>query len=193
MTHPTLDTCGCCGGLADEGQTQTAEPRNRPGLPALDYRVGVHGSFFERMRRCLSAQPELRQLTARTTEDPSIALLDAWAVALDVLTFYQERFANEGYLRTATERRSILELARAIGYELDPGGRRVGLPGLQPRNRRGRPRVGTDRPRHPGAQHPGAGRAPPDFRNRRGDRGTPGVEHPRATPDAPPGSRPRCL
>ena len=121
MTHPTLDTCGCCGGLADEGQTRTTEPRNRPGLPALDYRIGVHGSFFERMRRCLSAQPELRQLTARTTEDPSIALLDAWAVALDVLTFYQERFANEGYLRTATERRSILELARAIGYELDPG------------------------------------------------------------------------
>ncbi len=37
-----------------------------------------------------------------------------------MLTFYQERIANEGYLRTATERRSILELARAIGYELRP-------------------------------------------------------------------------
>ena len=39
----------------------------------------------------------------------------------DVLTFYQERIANEGFLRTATERRSILELARLIGYELNPG------------------------------------------------------------------------
>jgi predicted phage baseplate assembly protein len=39
----------------------------------------------------------------------------------DVLTFYQERIANEGFLRTATERRSVLELARAIGYELKPG------------------------------------------------------------------------
>ena len=38
-----------------------------------------------------------------------------------MLTFYQERIANEGFLRTATERRSILELARAIGYELNPG------------------------------------------------------------------------
>ena len=38
-----------------------------------------------------------------------------------MLTFYQERIANEGYLRTATERRSLLELARAIGYELRPG------------------------------------------------------------------------
>ena len=38
-----------------------------------------------------------------------------------MLTFYQERIANEGYLRTATERRSILELARLIGYRLRPG------------------------------------------------------------------------
>ena len=50
-----------------------------------------------------------------------MALIDGWATVLDVLSFYQERIANEGYLRTATERRSILELARAIGYELNPG------------------------------------------------------------------------
>ncbi len=39
----------------------------------------------------------------------------------DVLTFYQERIANEGYLRTATERLSVRLLARAIGYQLKPG------------------------------------------------------------------------
>jgi hypothetical protein len=39
----------------------------------------------------------------------------------DVLTFYQERIANEGYLRTATERRSVLEMARVIGYGLNHG------------------------------------------------------------------------
>ena len=50
-----------------------------------------------------------------------IALFDAGAVIYDVLSFYQERIANEGFLRTATERRSILELARSIGYELNPG------------------------------------------------------------------------
>ena len=47
--------------------------------------------------------------------------MDAWATIDDVLTFYQERIANEGFLRTATERRSILEQARLIGYELNPG------------------------------------------------------------------------
>jgi hypothetical protein len=39
----------------------------------------------------------------------------------DVLTFYQERIANEAYLRTATERSSVRELARLIGYSLAPG------------------------------------------------------------------------
>ena len=38
-----------------------------------------------------------------------------------MLTFYQERIANEAYLRTATERVSLLELARLIDYELRPG------------------------------------------------------------------------
>jgi hypothetical protein len=63
----------------------------------------------------------LRGLTTRASDDPSIALLDAWAVLGDVLAFYQERIANEGYLRTAVERRSILELARLVGYTLRPG------------------------------------------------------------------------
>jgi hypothetical protein len=106
---------------------------NRPGLPALSYRLATHGGFFRRMLNRLPGQrvgpgsddPEaarpLAPLTARTPDDPAIALLDAWATVGDVLTFYQERIANEGFLRTATERRSVLELARGIGYELNPG------------------------------------------------------------------------
>src|SRR5258708_4886066 len=63
----------------------------------------------------------LRGLTTRSMDDPSLALLDTWAIVADVLTFYQERIANEGYLRTAVERRSVLELARLVGYKLRPG------------------------------------------------------------------------
>jgi predicted phage baseplate assembly protein len=70
------------------------------------------------MSRALARLP---QLTTRSSDDPAIALVDAWATVADVLTFYQERIANEGFLRTATERLSILQLARAIGYELNPG------------------------------------------------------------------------
>jgi hypothetical protein len=119
---PTLrdvaDTCGCCAGI--QSLTPVAV-ENSPGLPALAYRAGTHGRFKASMASSLSRWPSLRALTSRDDDDPTIGLLDAWASVLDVLTFYQERIANEGYLRTATETRSVLELARAIGYELSPG------------------------------------------------------------------------
>lgn len=60
-------------------------------------------------------------LTTREKSDPSIALFDAWAVLADVLTFYQERLANEGFLRTAREDRSLYELSRLVGYRPRPG------------------------------------------------------------------------
>lgn len=112
--------CDCCVGP----RVLTPLPTyNRPGLSALRYRVGTHGTFFETMQARLSSDdyPELAALRTREKSDPSIALLDAWSTVGDVLTFYQERIANEGYLRTATERRSVLELARLIGYALRPG------------------------------------------------------------------------
>jgi predicted phage baseplate assembly protein len=129
----TTETCGCCEGI----QILTPQPtENRPGLSALNYRVGTHGAFLETMKARLSTitvdapsadgqttetYTPLCALTTRDTDDFSIALLDGWATVADVFTFYQERIANEGYLRTATERRSILELARLVGYTLRPG------------------------------------------------------------------------
>jgi hypothetical protein len=69
----------------------------------------------------IPSQPTLKDLKTREDSDLSIGLMDSWALVADVLTFYQERIANEGFLRTATERRSLLELARSIGYEIKPG------------------------------------------------------------------------
>ena len=100
-------------------------PTNRPGLPALDARVGDHASLRQtliaRLTLCHAENSALAGLTTRAPGDFTLGLLDAWASAGDVLAFYQERIANEGFLRTATERRSVLELARAVGYELRPG------------------------------------------------------------------------
>lgn len=122
--------CGCCEGVEPITPESTV---NRPGLDALTYRIGTHASFLETMKarltsHCLGDACErgggrrpLAALTTRDGGDPAFALLDAWATVADVLTFYQERIANEGYLRTATERRSIQELARLIGYSPRPG------------------------------------------------------------------------
>jgi hypothetical protein len=129
----TAATCGCCEGT--QALTPVSEI-NRPGLSALTYRAGTHGSFLETMLARLATMTvnapgssgqasgsyaPLLGLTTRDPGDPAIALLDCWATVADVLTFYQERIANEGYLRTATERLSLLQLARLIGYTLRPG------------------------------------------------------------------------
>ncbi|HYH85699.1 MAG TPA: putative baseplate assembly protein [Pyrinomonadaceae bacterium] len=124
-------SCGCCEGIEELTPATVA---NRPGLDALSYRAGTHASFLETMKARLSAHcldpgaegckdspRPLGRLTTRAGDDASVAMLDAWATVADVLTFYQERIANEGYLRTATERRSVMELARLIGYELRNG------------------------------------------------------------------------
>lgn len=48
--------------------------------------------------------------------DPTIALLDAWATAGDVIGFYFDRIADEGYISSATEAGSILTLASLLGH-----------------------------------------------------------------------------
>lgn len=117
---PVVSTCSCCEGISPETPVKIF---NRPGLHAIAYRVGVYHQFRESLLSALSSArvPALHKLTTRNNDDFSVALLDAWAVASDVLTFYQERIANESYLHTATERLSVLQLARHIGYELRPG------------------------------------------------------------------------
>ncbi|MDX6694824.1 MAG: hypothetical protein QOF02_2427 [Blastocatellia bacterium] len=119
-TLRSLNDCGCCEGISGE---TPAGVENRPGLSAIAYRVGTQATFKETMLARLSGsgQAALRGLGTRTNDDFTIALVDAWAVVADVLTFYQERIANESYLRTATERLSVLELANLIGYKLRPG------------------------------------------------------------------------
>ncbi|MBI2278254.1 MAG: putative baseplate assembly protein [Dechloromonas sp.] len=112
------DKCGCCAGVTALTPVDETQP---PGQTALALRIGTHGRFRQSMLADLADEAPLAGLSTRDSDDPAIALLDSWAAVLDVLSFYQERIGNENYLRTAGERRSVLELARAIGYELRPG------------------------------------------------------------------------
>ena len=110
--------CGCCE-PADPGPA--IAPRNGAGLDQLTWRVRRHPEFLVAMMTAISRTRSLRALRTRESDDPTIALLDAWAAVGDVLTFYTERIANEGFIRTATERRSLADLAAMVGYELQPG------------------------------------------------------------------------
>jgi baseplate J-like protein len=116
---PANCTCGCCAGTSV--QTPQGES-NPPGLPAVAYRTGTWATFKESMLARLSSAdyPALGNLKTRDDDDFSIALIDAAAVMLDILTFYQERLANESYLRTATQLDSLTQLGRLIGYQPAP-------------------------------------------------------------------------
>jgi hypothetical protein len=118
VPEPAL--CGCCEGVGPE----TPQPiTNRPALLAIGYRAGAYSTFKASMLAALSdpANLALAPLRTRSDSDFTIALLDAWAISLDILSFYCERFANEAYLRTAVDQRSVFELARLVGYRPSPG------------------------------------------------------------------------
>ncbi|NBE52387.1 putative baseplate assembly protein [Streptomyces boluensis] len=121
------DACSCggacgAGGGHDERRAPVA-PHNPPGRTALDYRVGTYGSFLAAAEDRLAspAYPALAGLTVRTPDDPALGLLDATAVLGDLLTFHSERIADEAYLRTANEHRSLVLLGRLVGHRPRPG------------------------------------------------------------------------
>ena len=94
---------------------------NRPALPRIDYRIGTFADIRQRLFRELDLAPELAEWTHREADDPGIALLEGAAILGDILTFYQDLYANEGYLRTADWRESVTDLVRLLGYRLAPG------------------------------------------------------------------------
>lgn len=105
--------CGCraAGGVSAD---------NRPALPHFNYRIGNYGSIREFLFHQLNKTPELGAWTHREPDDPAVALIDGAAILGDILTFYQETYANESFLRTAVWRESISDLVRLLGYRLSP-------------------------------------------------------------------------
>jgi uncharacterized phage protein gp47/JayE len=97
------------------------QPSNPPGRDALAFRIGTFATFREAMLDAVSGEPTLAALRTRASDDFAIAPIEAWAALADVLTFYQERYANEGYLRTAQLRESIVRLVRLVDYRPAPG------------------------------------------------------------------------
>lgn len=117
---PGTECCDCCDGI----KTETPQTIwNRGGLSTISYRIGDYARFDASLRAALSllAFPQLAGLKTRDADDFTIGLFDAFSCAADVLTFYQERIANESWLRTAVERVSLQEMGKLVGYQLRPG------------------------------------------------------------------------
>jgi Baseplate J-like protein len=86
--------------------------------PTLDY---THKDAAALTQALLNvAREKLPLWTDHSANDLGVALLESVAYLGDLLLYYQDRIANESYLETATEPRSVLQLLRLIGYELEP-------------------------------------------------------------------------
>jgi hypothetical protein len=94
---------------------------NRPGLDRIRYRVGDYANARRWLLEQLDRSDKLAAWTYRGADDPGIALYEGAALLIDSLTFYQEAYANEAFLRTATWRESVADLVRLLGYRLLPG------------------------------------------------------------------------
>lgn len=94
---------------------------NRPALPRIAYRIGAYPEMRAHMLSQIDQAPALAAWTHRGPDDPGIALVESAAIVGDILSLYQEDYANETWLRTALQRDAVTDLVRLLGYRPAPG------------------------------------------------------------------------
>jgi Baseplate J-like protein len=87
---------------------------------AIGYRAGDFASFRRALLRPLPGEQAITDWRP-VPGDLGLQVLEWWAYLADVLSFYNERYANESYLGTATQRGNIANLAALLGYQPTPG------------------------------------------------------------------------
>src|SRR4029434_8895730 len=94
-----------------------AKLKHANGRTVIDYMARDAGSFLQSMRALLSEKlPEWTDYESEA--DFGSVLLELFAHMGDILSYYQDRVANESFLGTAQERRSVIQHLRLIGYTL---------------------------------------------------------------------------
>ena len=115
-----------------ESAGHTAMPVTNPaGLSQIAYRVSDFSGFRGAL---LTPLPGEQQLTGWSPKagDLGLQVLEWWAYLADILTFYNERIANNSYLRTAAgpqgpPQNNVAGLVRLLGYLAQPGITAYGL------------------------------------------------------------------
>jgi len=103
---------------------------NPPGLATIAYRPGDYTSFREALLLPRPGETQLTQYNGSQVTpiwrpgahgDLAVQMIEWWAYLCDVLTFYNERVANQAYLRTADLPESVNRLIVLLGYRPRPG------------------------------------------------------------------------
>src|SRR5687768_3080373 len=85
---------------------------------AIDYMARDYESFRRALIELIPAK--IPEWTDRSPANFGIALIELFAYMADILSHYQDRVANESFLATARERRSVIDHLRLIGYDMAP-------------------------------------------------------------------------
>src|SRR5215510_4551477 len=94
-----------------------AEIKQVNGQTVIDYMARDYESVLRAMRDQIPSKlPEWKDFANEA--DFGNVLLELFAHLGDILSYYQDRVANESFLGTARTRRSVIEHLRLIGYEL---------------------------------------------------------------------------
>jgi uncharacterized phage protein gp47/JayE len=124
---PPGPPAGCCDPV-ELPPPAPVTPDNPPGRAVLAYRIGTFTSFRRTMLTDLGASET--GWKESDGQDYQTALVELWAYLADVLTFYQERIANEAFVGTATQRDSLRRLVALLGYQPRPAVGAVGAVAL---------------------------------------------------------------
>jgi hypothetical protein len=93
---------------------------NPPGLAQITYRETDFTGLRQAMLRPSVGEKAIGSWRP-APGDLGLQILEWWAYLGDILTFYNERIANESYLRTATRPGSVANLVALLGYQPAPG------------------------------------------------------------------------
>jgi hypothetical protein len=110
--------------LACDEQFDCRAPAQMPPPPAeapvaIDYLAKDYASFRQALLDYIAAR--VPAWIERSEADLGIMLLELFAYTADNLSYLQDRIANEAFLMTATQRRSVAGHLQLIGYQLDEG------------------------------------------------------------------------
>jgi hypothetical protein len=85
----------------------------------IDYLAKDYSSFRQALLDFIPTR--LPEWTERSEADLGIMLLELFAATADNLSYMQDRVANEAFLNSATQRRSVAGHLALIGYQMDQG------------------------------------------------------------------------
>ena len=88
----------------------------RDNRQVIDYLARDYNSFRQALLDLIPAK--LPEWTDRSEADFGVVLIELFAYMADILSYYQDRIANEAFLNTAQERRSVINHLCLIGYEM---------------------------------------------------------------------------